>query len=393
MRQFTVAPKENGRRLEKWMMSVATPALGYGGVCRALRLKRVRVNGKPAKEGTVLSGGDRVEIWLEDACFDVPQRENRFFASFHVRLDILYEDDRILLVDKRPGLRVHPDDEEKTDTLINHVRAYLYQKGEYDGRSSLPALCNRIDRFTGGIVIVAKTEAALKILDRKIRLREIRKYYLCAASGVLDPPEGVLEGWLRKEGKRVRVLSREESGAQYALTRYRTLRAEGGITLAECLLETGRTHQIRAQFAAAGHPLLGDTQYGDRAVNEKSISRFQQLYAWKITFSFAEDAGEMEYLNGKSFCVDRLHKGFEEIVSRLSPQGRISGSGHGEGRDPFAMRLPRTAEADAVEVGRKQPRPASTRETGRNVQKNREKNGNRHGTGYRYSPEKGDLNR
>ncbi len=315
MREFTVSQKDNGRKLEKWLPAVA-PGLSFGAVRKFLRLKRVRVNGKVAKEGAVLAAGDVVNAYINDEFFEEKPRENKLLAGFRVRMDVLYEDENIMLIDKRPGLRVHPDEEEKVDTLVTHVQAYLYQKGEYDGTGFAPALCNRIDRFTGGIVIAAKNSEALHAMDMKIRNREVSKFYLCACAGRLNPAEGELRGYLLKEGKRVKVLSKPGPGAQEACTRYRTISSDGGASLVECELLTGRTHQIRAQFAAAGHPLIGDTQYGDAEINKRYPSNFQQLYSYRVVFDFKTDAGVLEYLKGKSFSVKRLHRGFEEIAAR-----------------------------------------------------------------------------
>ena len=316
MREFTVDPGDDGRRLEKWLLKAA-PALSYAQACRFLRLKKVRVNGKVAKEGATLHAGEVVNAYLDDACFLARPRENRLLAGFRPHIDVLYEDKNILLIDKRPGLRVHGDNEEKVDTLITHLQAYLYQKGEYDGMGFAPALCNRIDRFTGGIVIAAKNEAALKEMDMRIRSRQVEKFYLCAVTGRMVPPQGELKNYLLKEGKRMRVLNREAPGTQAARTRYRTLAMEGDLSLLECQLLTGRTHQIRAQFAAAGHPLIGDTQYGDPKINQAHACHFQQLYSYRIIFRFSGTPGLLEYLNGQSFQVKKLHRGFEEIARRL----------------------------------------------------------------------------
>ena len=316
MREFTVAPGDDGRRLEKWLLKAA-PALSYAQACRFLRLKKVRVNGQVAIEGATLHAGEVVNVYLDDACFLARPRENRLLAGFRPHIDVLYEDKNILLIDKRPGLRVHGDNEEKVDTLITHLQAYLYQKGEYDGMGFAPALCNRIDRFTGGIVIAAKNEAALKEMDMRIRSRQVEKFYLCAVTGRMVPPQGELKNYLLKEGKRMRVLNREAPGTQAARTRYRTLAMEGDLSLLECQLLTGRTHQIRAQFAAAGHPLIGDTQYGDPKINQAHASHFQQLYSYRIVFRFSGTPGPLEYLNGQSFQVKKLHRGFEEITRRL----------------------------------------------------------------------------
>ena len=237
-----------------------------------------------------------------------PKAVDPFLSKIHPHLSIVYEDENLLLADKRPGLTAHPDEHEKVNTLLTHARAYLYQKGEYDSMDPAafaPVLCNRIDRFTGGIVMIAKSEVSMHVLNQKIRSREIEKRYLCIVHGRVDPPEGLLDSYILKPKaqKRVTVLDREAPGAQRAQTRYRTLAAKGGLSLLECELLTGRTHQIRAQFAHIGHPLLGDGQYGDPRRDERYHRHFQALYAYRLDFRFTTDAGVLEPLNGRSWQV------------------------------------------------------------------------------------------
>ena len=311
MREFVIAQKDDGRRLEKWLQSAA-PGLTTGLLRKYVRLRRVRINGKPAREGAVLGAGDVLQVYLNDELFEEKTRENKLLAGFRHHIDVAYEDGNILIVDKRPGMRAHADGEEKVDTLVTHIQAYLYQKGE-SNENFVPALCNRIDRFTGGLVIAAKNREALVCMDRLIRNREVKKFYLCAAAGRIPREQGALKGYLLKEGKRVRVLEKSAPGAQSAETLYRVLSYENGVSLVECELVTGRTHQIRAHFAAAGHPLIGDTQYGDPAINARYPVHFQQLYAYRIAFAFTSDAGILSDLNGKSVRVKTLHRGFSQI--------------------------------------------------------------------------------
>ena len=207
-------------------------------------------------------------------------------------------------------MAVHPHDgAEYGKTLIDHIQAYLYARGEWNPRAEnafTPALCNRIDRNTGGIVIAAKTAEALRVLNQKIRDREIEKYYLAAVQGTMKPPEGELSGYLFKDSvkNRVYVTDKPQPGAKTCLTRYRTLDSKNGLSLVECELITGRTHQIRAQFAHAGHPLLGEGKY---AKLDKRFDRsFQALYSYRLVFRFTTDPGPLEYLNNKSFRVQRV---------------------------------------------------------------------------------------
>lgn len=307
MREYTIDVKDAGKRLDRWL-SGELPALPMGLRQKYIRLKRIKINGRAAQPDARLSAGDQLQLYIGDEFFEKPKAVDLFLSKIHPHLDILYEDENLMLVDKRPGLMCHPDASEKVNTLITHVQAYLYQKGEYDSmddRAFAPALCNRIDRFTGGIVIIAKTEAALRILNQKIRDREIEKRYLCVIHGRIAPPSGTLTHFIVKPqgAKRVTVLNHAAPGAQRAQTQYQTLETRGDLSLVECNLLTGRTHQIRAQFAAKGHPLLGDGQYGDARRDERHHRSYQALYAYRVAFNFKTDAGILNPLKGRSWHV------------------------------------------------------------------------------------------
>ncbi|WP_417094382.1 RluA family pseudouridine synthase [Intestinimonas timonensis] len=310
MRELTIGKNDAGQRLDRWL-GKTLPLLPAPLAQKYIRLKRVKLNGKGAKRDTRLAVGDVLQLYINDEFFDAPAPENAFLSVFKPQLDIVYEDEHILLVNKRPGLLVHPDQGEYVNTLITHIQAYLYQKKEWDPRqehSFTPALCNRIDRNTGGIVIAAKTAEALRIMNQKIKDREIEKYYLCAIHGRMNPPEGRLEGFLSKDESKnqVTVHKTPVPGGRTAVTLYKTLKVQNGLSLVECELITGRTHQIRAQFAAAGHPLLGDGKYGRNRDNKRYDRKFQALWSYKLVFSFTTDAGVLEPLNGKSWQVEQV---------------------------------------------------------------------------------------
>ena len=310
MREFTIGKNDAGQRLDRWLAKTL-PLLPAPLAQKYIRLKRVKVNGKGAKRDVRLAEGDLLQLYINDEFFEKPTPENAFLSLYQPQLKILYEDEHILLLDKRPGLVVHPDGEERVNTLLTHIQVYLYQKKEwspYWEDSFAPALCNRIDRNTGGIVIAAKTAEGLRVMNQKIRDRELSKYYLCVVRGRMSPPEGRLESYLWKdeEKNQVKVLSRPAPGARTAVTLYRTLAVRDGLSLVECDLITGRTHQIRAQFAAAGHPLLGDGKYGSERDNRKYGRRRQALYSYKLAFRFTTEAGPLECLNGRCFQVPEV---------------------------------------------------------------------------------------
>ncbi len=310
MREFTVGKNDAGQRLDRWL-SKTVPLLPAPLMQKYIRLKRVKCNGRAAARDTRLQTGDLLQLYINDEFFETPTEENAYLTIATPRLDILYEDEHLLLVNKPAGMVVHADETGTSNTLINHVLAYLYQKREWRPReenSFVPALCNRIDRNTSGIVIAAKTAEALRIMNQKIRDRELEKRYLCVAVGTLSPRNGRLESILLRDErkKQVSVYHRPVPGGRTAVTEYRTLAVKNGLSLVECELLTGRTHQIRAQLADAGCPLLGDGKYGSERVNRQYGRRAQALCSWSLTFRFTTDAGVLEYLNGQTWRVQSV---------------------------------------------------------------------------------------
>ncbi len=309
MKEFTIGANDAGQRLDRFLAK-AVPLLPASLAQKYIRLKRIKCNGKRIDRDTRLNAGDVLQLYINDEFFDKPREDNAFLTVATPKLNIVYEDDHILLVDKRPGLAVHPHDgAEYGRTLIDHIQAYLYQKKEWRPREEnafTPALCNRIDRNTGGIVIAAKTAEALRVMNQKIKDRELDKRYLAIVEGTPKPTEGSLKGYLFKDAKKNRVFVTDtpQSGSKSCQTNYRCLASKNGLTLVECELITGRTHQIRAQFAHAGHPLLGDGKYGK--LDKRFDRNYQALYSYKLTFAFSTEAGPLEHLNGKSFQVDKV---------------------------------------------------------------------------------------
>ena len=310
MREFTIGKNDAGQRLDRFVaknLPLLPPAL----LQKYIRLKRIKVNGKGSKRDVRLNAGDVLQLYINDEFFDKPSEENMFLTLFSPQLDIVYEDENLLLVNKRPGLVVHADETEKVNTLINHIQAYLYQKKEWNPKAEnafAPALCNRIDRNTGGIVIAAKNAETLRIINDKIKNHELEKSYLCVTVGHPRPAEGRIEGFLLKDEakKQVFFYHKPIPGGKTAVTLYKTLESRGPLSLVECRLLTGRTHQIRVSMAEIGCPLLGDGKYGRGAVNKQYHETRQALYSYKLAFAFTTDAGALEYLRGREFTVDTV---------------------------------------------------------------------------------------
>ena len=323
MKELTIGTNDAGQRLDRFL-SKSVPLLPASLAQKYIRIKRIKLNSGRAERDTRLQAGDVLQLYINDEFFDTPREDNAFLTVASPKLNIVYEDDHILLVDKRPGLAVHPHDgAEYGRTLIDHIQAYLYQKRELVPRlenSFTPALCNRIDRNTGGIVIAAKTAEALRVMNQKIKDRELDKRYLAIVEGSLKQKSGSLKGYLFKDAKKNRVFvsDKPQPGAKSCHTDYRVLAEGKGLSLVECKLITGRTHQIRAQFAHAGHPLLGDGKYGK--LNKNFDRDYQALYSYKLTFCFTSESGELAYLNGKTFQVENV-----DFVSEYFPEYKQRG--------------------------------------------------------------------
>ncbi len=306
MKTLTIGKNDAGQRLDKFLQK-RFPTMPKSMMYMYIRKKCVKRNGRKCDISDKLLEGDVLTFFIKDEFFDAEKEKSYEFMKAPAKLDIIYEDDNILLIDKKPGVIVHQDKSYHFDSLVARVQHYLYEKGEYDPETEKafsPALVNRIDRNTGGIVIAAKNAESLRILNQKMKDRELEKLYLCLVRGTPKPKEATLSGYaVKNESKnKVTVLGHPEDGAKEIRTRYRVLQSDGKSSLVEVELLTGRTHQIRAHMASIGHPLVGDSKYN----SEKAPGdfRYQALYSYKLVFRFTSDAGILDYLNGREFTVD-----------------------------------------------------------------------------------------
>ncbi len=307
MRILRIEKNDAGQRLDKFLTK-AVKGLPLSMMYKAIRTKKIKVNRKRAEANQVLVAGDEVQLFIKEEFFDLPQNDNSALASIRPKLSIIYEDENIMLLNKRPGVLVHEDTAGGENTLILHVKAYLYQSGEYDPaaeQSFAPALCNRIDRNTGGIVIAAKNAEALRVMNEKIKQNEISKFYLCVAHGKMPRKADTLVGYLRKDSDKnlVTVSDTPIKGGKSIETRYCVLQEKDGNSLLAVELVTGRTHQIRAHLAHIGHPLLGDGKYGKNRTEKGRGYKYQALYAYRLVFDPVGGDNILSYLEGQAFEI------------------------------------------------------------------------------------------
>lgn len=265
---------------------------------KEIRKKNIKVNKKRCAAEQILNEGDILELYLKDDALHIKEKHYDFLKA-STDLDIIYEDNNIILLNKKVGILCHPDGKDYIDNLVARLKRYLYEKGEWspDTSSFTPSLANRIDRNTGGIVIGAKNSQALKIINDKIKSREIEKYYLTVVHGKMPKKSEILTAYLTKNEKKntVNITDNQVPGSKQIITQYTVLDYYDDASLLEVKLLTGRTHQIRAHLAHIGHSLYGDGKYGI----DKGRYR-QALYSYKLKFSF-KDENALSYLNNKVF--------------------------------------------------------------------------------------------
>ena len=301
MKSFTAGPNENGVRLSRFVEGV-TKDMPRSMMYKAFRNKRIKVNGKRAEPDTRLSAGDLIELYINDEFFPVGKPAAKTAKPRRQPpVTVVYEDENFAVLYKPAHLLCHSDRTGDAN-LVDAFAAYLEAKGEYNPHAEkrfAPALCNRLDRGTEGLVLAAKSYAALRDLNAIIRDDMMKKEYLTITVGA--PPQGRFVAWLQHSEKnnKVRIHARESEGYKQIITEVTVIRQAGPFALCRIGLITGRTHQIRAHLAYLGHPVLGDLKYGNHKMNERAGLKTQALCAQRLTFGRIPEENTLQYLSGR----------------------------------------------------------------------------------------------
>lgn len=299
MKTLIVDEKSKNKKIDRYIMS-EFKSLSYPLLQKAFRKKDIKVNGIRVKPDHMVMPGDKVEIYIIDSLLEgIPQTQEITTTN---GFTVVFEDENIIIVDKEQGVPVHQDKGQTSNTLIDNVRNYL----KSSDATFQPSLCHRLDRNTGGLVIIARNQESLDYMMEKIETREVKKYYQCLVKGRMEKQNDLLKAWLFKDDSKSKVYidNHKKTGSVEILTRYKVLKYDTKLDISQLEVEllTGRTHQIRAHLAFIGHPVIGDGKYGSNAINRPLGAKYQELWAYRLEFDFSA-AGKLDYLKGKRFQI------------------------------------------------------------------------------------------
>jgi 23S rRNA pseudouridine1911/1915/1917 synthase len=271
--RITVDPGQELLRIDKFLFNRLMQT-SRTRIQNAAQAGNILVNDQPVKPNYKVKPGEVISIVLPH-----PPRETEILPE-DIPLDVVYEDDKVLVINKAAGMVVHPGVGNYSGTLINALYHYFRDLPLFQSGDMRPGMVHRLDKDTSGLLVIAKTEAAHNRLARQFFDRKTRRRYMALAWGDMKSDEGTIEGYIGRDLKdrtRMKVYA-EESQGKHAITHWKVIERLGYINLLECRLETGRTHQIRVHLQSIGHPLFNDATYGgDRILKGTTFTRYRQF--------------------------------------------------------------------------------------------------------------------
>jgi 23S rRNA pseudouridine955/2504/2580 synthase len=320
LKELIIDKNESEQRLDRFLKKYLSRA-PQSFIYKMIRKKNIKLNGKRANPETIIEQGDTIQLYLADETIEKFKGKDQVVKSSLIP-KIIYEDDNIILINKPVGILSHSANKDYGNNIVDSMIHYLHVKGEYNPRierTFTPAICNRLDRNTSGIIIGAKNYEALKMLNASIKKGSINRYYKTIVKGQLKK-DGIIEGYLLKDEElnKVKVLREKKDDSKKIRTRIQSLAISREYSLLEIELITGRTHQIRAHLASIGYPVIGDIKYGDRNVNQYFKVKYglesQFLHGYKVIFNDLDEP--LDYLNGQEF-IGKLNDKFGRIEEEL----------------------------------------------------------------------------
>lgn len=318
MRQLIVHKNDENQRLDKYLKKYLKEAPG-SFIYKMLRKKNIVLNGKKADGTEKLAAGDEIKLFFAEETLEkfTGEAAETETPKFHVKkdLEILFEDENLLILNKPAG-ELSQKAETKDVSMNEYALGYLQSCGAITEESLKvykPSVCNRLDRNTSGILIVAKTYQAAREFGEALQKRTVRKFYRCIVKGEVKKTE-TIDGYLWKDEKtnKVQIFKEKREGASEIHTAYGPVKHQNGLTLLEVHLITGRTHQIRAHLSSIGHPILGDPKYGDKKLSEKWKVKYQLLHSCRLELDGF--TGDFAKYNGKVISAD-TPKAFDKIIT------------------------------------------------------------------------------
>ena len=316
MREITITKNDSNQRLDRFMNKYL-PKASKSIIQKYIRTKKIKVNKKRAQPSDMIFEGDIINIYIYDEVLS-KYEDKRVYKAIDYNLDIVYEDENIAIINKQAGILAHAaSKEDYGKNIVDYFVQYLIDKKEFVPRiekTFTPALANRLDRNTSGLLIGCKNQKTLRLLNEYFQNRNLSKYYSTICVGNIK--NQTIDIALEKDEEKNKVYARETG--KKSKTKINKVKGNRDFSLVNIELITGRTHQIRAHLAQIGHPIIGDIKYGDRRINDEMRREFglnsQLLHSKKIKFNDME--GHLSYLSNKEFEVKEPEL-FKKIENKL----------------------------------------------------------------------------